>query len=79
MLEKLLELFGYEKCAINEEKTSLDDRLEIRLNKSEKILIQKYCLLKGTDPSKLIRKLINDDINSFIQQEADKNYRKYIG
>lgn len=45
----------------------LDDRIEFRLNKNEKILIKKYCELKNTDPSKFFRRLAMKEINNFIK------------
>lgn len=45
----------------------LDDRLEFRLNKQEKILIKKYCKLRDTDCSKLFRRLAMQEIDSFIK------------
>lgn len=45
----------------------LDDRIEFRLNKNEKILIKKYCELKHTDRSKFFRSLAMKEINSFIK------------
>lgn len=66
-VKELLKLiFGKEK----EENTILDDRLEFRLNKREKILIRKYCDLKRITASDFFRNLAIKEINSFINTDA---------
>lgn len=66
MIEKLIDLF--EKLFYKEEEDLiLDARMEIRLNSKEKILIEKYCRLRGTDKSKLIRRLLMKEIDTFIK------------
>lgn len=50
-----------------EEELSLDDRLEFRLNKKEKILIKKYCQLKHISASEFFRDLAMKEIDNFIR------------
>lgn len=45
----------------------LDARLEIRINSQEKILFKKYAKLNGTDLSKLMRKVMMNEIDGFIK------------
>lgn len=55
-----------------EEQIMLDDRIEFRLNKNEKILIKKYCDLKRISVSDFFRSLAIKDINSFFNINADE-------
>lgn len=55
-----------------EEQIMLDDRIEFRLNKNEKILIKKYCALKHISLSEFFRSLAIKDINTFFNINADE-------
>lgn len=67
IVELLEKLFSKE----NKENLVLDSRIEFRLNKKEKILIQKYCILKKTNPSELLRDLAIKEIDTFINSNSE--------
>jgi len=50
----------------DDDKTILNDRLEIRINDEEKVLFKKYAKVRGVDTSSLIRSLVRIDIDKFI-------------
>lgn len=59
----------------NNDPIVLDDRLEFRLNKKEKVLIKKYCDLKRISASEFFRDLAMKEINNFLNantKEIDK-------
>ncbi|MGL5330990.1 MAG: DUF6290 family protein [Peptostreptococcaceae bacterium] len=66
-MDKLIELLEKIFKKDNPEEIILDSRMEIRLNSKEKILVDKYCKLRNTDKSKLVRKLLMQEIDSFIR------------
>lgn len=69
MIKELLNLiFG----KANNDSIILDDRLEFRLNKNEKILIKKYCDLKHISASEFFRNLAMKEINNFFDINEDK-------
>ena len=49
-----------------EENILLNDRIEFRINRKEKVLIKKYCELRKLDKSKLLRDLAMKEIDQFI-------------
>lgn len=49
-----------------EENTLLNDRIEFRINKKEKVLIVKYCELRNVDRSKFLRDIAIKEIDNFI-------------
>ena len=62
IIELLNSIFGKKELV-------LDDRIEFRVNKKEKILIKKYCDLKRMTTSEFFRGLAMDEIDNFIKQE----------
>lgn len=65
-MSKILELLN---SIFNKKEIILDDRIEFRVNKKEKILIKKYCSLKRVSTSDFFRTLAMKEIDSFIKQE----------
>ncbi|MGL5086029.1 MAG: DUF6290 family protein, partial [Clostridium sp.] len=61
LVELLKKIFGEEV-----EESVLDARLEVRVNSKEKQLIKKYCQLKQTNCSNLVRSLLMKEIDTFI-------------
>lgn len=62
-MNKILELIN----SIFNKEVILDDRIEFRVNKKEKILIKKYCDLKRMTTSDFFRNLVMKEIDSFIK------------
>lgn len=62
-MNKILELIN----SIFNKEVILDDRIEFRVNKKEKILIKKYCDLKRMTTSDFFRSLAMKEIDSFIK------------
>jgi len=63
-VSKILELIN---SIFNKEEVILDDRIEFRVNKKEKILIKKYCDLKRMTASDFFRNLAMKEIDDFIK------------
>lgn len=63
-MSKLLELIS---SIFNKKELILDDRIEFRVNKKEKILIKKYCDLKRVTTSDFFRTLAMKEIDKFIK------------
>lgn len=63
-MSKIIELIN---SLFNKEEIIMDDRIEIRVNKKEKILIKKYCSLKRITPSEFFRNLAMKEIYEFIK------------
>lgn len=63
-MNKILELIN---SIFNKEEIILDDRIEFRVNKKEKILIKKYCDLKRINTSEFFRNLAMKEIDNFIK------------
>ncbi|MDU5110790.1 MAG: DUF6290 family protein [Clostridium sp.] len=63
-MSKILELIN---SIFNKEEVILDDRIEFRVNKKEKILIKKYCDLKRMTASDFFRNLAMKEIDDFIK------------
>lgn len=63
-MNKILELIN---SIFNKEEVILDDRIEFRVNKKEKILIKKYCDLKRINTSEFFRNLAMKEIDEFIK------------
>lgn len=61
LVELLKKIFGEEA-----EESVLDARLEVRVNSQEKQLIKKYCKLRQTNCSSLVRSLLMKEIDTFI-------------
>ncbi|MCF0149656.1 MAG: hypothetical protein HUJ77_14825 [Clostridium sp.] len=64
-MNKIIELIS---SLFNKKEIILDDRIEFRVNKKEKILIKKYCSLKRVSTSEFFRSLAMNEIDSFIKQ-----------
>lgn len=63
-MNKILELID---SIFSKKEVILDDRIEFRVNKKEKILIKKYCSLKRITPSEFFRNLAMKEIDNFIK------------
>lgn len=63
-MNKIMELIN---SIFNKEEIILDDRIEFRVNKKEKILIKKYCDLKRVTTSDFFRSLAMKEIDNFIK------------
>lgn len=63
-MSKILDLIN---SIFNKEEIILDDRIEFRVNKKEKILIKKYCDLKRMTTSDFFRSLAMKEIDNFIK------------
>lgn len=63
-MSKIIELIN---SIFNKEEIILDDRIEFRVNKKEKILIKKYCDLKRMTTSDFFRNLAMKEIDNFIK------------
>ena len=63
-MSKIIELIN---SIFNKEEIILDDRIEFRVNKKEKILIKKYCDLKRMTTSDFFRSLAMKEIDDFIK------------
>ncbi len=63
-MNKILELIN---SIFNKEEIILDDRIEFRVNRKEKILIKKYCDLKRVTTSDFFRSLAMKEIDNFIK------------
>ena len=63
-MNKILELID---SIFNKKEVILDDRIEFRVNKKEKILIKKYCDLKRVTTSDFFRSLAMKEIDNFIK------------
>lgn len=63
-MNKILELIN---SIFGKEEILLDDRIEFRVNKKEKILIKKYCDLKRMTTSDFFRNLAMKEIDNFIK------------
>lgn len=63
-MSKIIELIN---SIFNKEEIILDDRIEFRVNKKEKILIKKYCDLKRINTSEFFRSLAMKEIDNFIK------------
>ena len=61
---KIIELIN---SIFGKEEIILDDRIEFRVNKKEKILIKKYCDLKRMTTSDFFRSLAMKEIDNFIK------------
>ena len=64
-MSKIIELIN---SIFNKKEIVLDDRIEFRVNKKEKILIKKYCDLKRTTTSDFFRTVAMKEIDSFIKE-----------
>lgn len=64
-MSKIIELIN---SIFNKEEIILDDRIEFRVNKKEKILIKKYCDLRHISASEFFRSLAMKEIDSFIKE-----------
>lgn len=64
-MNKIIELIN---SLFGKKEVILDDRIEFRVNKKEKILIKKYCNLKRMSTSDFFRTLAMKEIDSFIKQ-----------
>lgn len=64
-MNKIIEVLNF---IFNKKEIILDDRIEFRVNKKEKILIKKYCDLKRTTTSDFFRTLAMKEIDSFIKE-----------
>jgi len=63
-LKRLIEMvFGKKEI---EEGVNLDSRIEFRLNKKEKMLIDKYCQYRNITISKCMREVRVSEIDKFI-------------
>ncbi|MBS5937097.1 DUF6290 family protein [Clostridium sp.] len=63
-MSKIIELIN---SIFNKEEVILDDRIEFRVNKKEKILIKKYCDLRRMTTSDFFRNLAMKEIDNFIK------------
>lgn len=63
-MNKIIELIN---SIFNKQEVILDDRIEFRVNKKEKILIKKYCDLKRMTTSDFFRNLAMKEIDNFIK------------
>ena len=63
-MNKILELIN---SIFNKKEIILDDRIEFRVNKKEKLLIKKYCDLKRITTSDFFRTLAMKEIDTFIK------------
>ena len=63
-MSKILDLIN---SIFNKKELILDDRIEFRVNKKEKILIKKYCDLKRVTTSVFFRSLAMKEIDTFIK------------
>ena len=63
-MSKILDLIN---SIFNKKELILDDRIEFRVNKKEKILIKKYCDLKKITTSDFFRTLAIKEIDTFIK------------
>lgn len=63
-MSKILDLIN---SIFNKKELILDDRIEFRVNKKEKILIKKYCDLKRVTTSDFFRTLAMKEIDKFIK------------
>ena len=63
-MSKILDLIN---SIFNKKELILDDRIEFRVNKKEKILIKKYCDLKRVTTSDFFRTLAMKEIDTFIK------------
>ncbi|WP_066895638.1 DUF6290 family protein [Clostridium nigeriense] len=66
-MSKILELIN---SIFNRKEIVLDDRIEFRVNKKEKILIKKYCDLKRVTTSDFFRTLAMKEIDKFIKMNS---------
>lgn len=66
-MSKILELIN---SIFNKKEIVLDDRIEFRVNKKEKILIKKYCDLRHISASEFFRSLAMKEIDSFIKMNS---------
>lgn len=72
MLEKLIEILERWTNHDDENKITLNARCDFRLTESEKILLDKYCKLRCINKSTLIRKLIVNEINEFVNEHKEE-------
>lgn len=73
MLEKLIEILErWTNHSDDENKITLNARCDFRLTESEKILLDKYCKLRCINKSTLIRKLIVNEINTFVNEHKEE-------
>lgn len=63
-MNKIIELIN---SIFNKKEVILDDRIEFRVNKKEKILIKKYCDLRRMTTSDFFRNLAMKEIDNFIK------------
>ena len=63
-MNKIIELIN---SIFNKQEVILDDRIEFRVNKKEKILIKKYCDLKRMTTSDFFRNLAMKEIDNVIK------------
>lgn len=63
-MNKIIELLN---SIFGKKEIILDDRIEFRVNKKEKILIKKYCDLKRITTSDFFRNLAMKEIDKFIK------------
>ena len=64
-MSKILDLIN--SIFNKKEELILDDRIEFRVNKKEKLLIKKYCDLKRITTSDFFRTLAMKEIDTFIK------------